>query len=800
MPRSKLTACRWIQFAWMICAAALIFLSTSNLRAQEKYLIMLNNGMQLGPGIVTKTNTISQTAFALGSQGAEAQVQAIGVLDDELRYTYFNAYQNNLANMVPSTAAPEERIVLPSKVEAEKSGGTIAIGGVANVTEFNEHGRRIYSIFTYRGRQDLLQGITELTASYASVEVLRGQKASHWDMRLATSSIPADKLLQILQHELDLTKPNEWMRMVRFYIQGQHFGEARKVLSQAIAKFPELADRASQLEQLNQMIANKAFQEIELRRRNGQHQFAANWLKSLSGTDVTEETKLKVEDQIADMQRQLTQVSQIVEQLRKHTQSLPPADQAVIQPIVEELSSQVGFDSLARLADYERLREDATIPFEQKVAFAIGGWLLGPGAGIDNLAVVKSLVRVRALVQEYLASADPARRQGILAELSKEEGGRPDLVAKLVATMQPPMPLPPAASDDPKGFYRLSAATDAATGNTTEYAVQLPAEYDPNRKYPCIVTLPGAGLSPELQINWWAGNYDAKSQMRHGFASRHGYIVVSPNWIEAQQVQYNYTEGEHAKVLSCFRDALRHLSIDSDRVFVSGHMEGATAAWDLALSHPDLWAGAVMVSPSADKFILHYEDNARYVPTYFVYGEHDASGLREKLGATIDKYIKRPKHDCLAVEYRGRGREHFYEELPRIIQWLELSSHRRNRAVSEIDVATMRPGDRFFYWLETPELNPDAVTNAFLFEPKTSGIKAKLLDPKTNGVLVSRLPAKRVWIWLSPDMVDFARPIQVTLYSKKKVFNLAPSIAILLEDVRTRGDRQAPFFQKIELP
>ena len=38
-------------------------------------------------------------------------------------------------------------------------------------------------------------------------------------------------------------------------------------------------------------------------------------------------------------------------------------------------------------------------------------------------------------------------------------------------------------------------------------------------------------------------------------------------------------------------DAMRRCSIDSDRVFIAGHGEGVTVAWDIALAHPDLWGG-----------------------------------------------------------------------------------------------------------------------------------------------------------------------------------------------------------------
>ena len=44
----------------------------------------------------------------------------------------------------------------------------------------------------------------------------------------------------------------------------------------------------------------------------------------------------------------------------------------------------------------------------------------------------------------------------------------------------------------------------------------------------CIVSLHGAGGTPEKQIDWWAGTYNKQTDLRLGQASRHGYIVIAP--------------------------------------------------------------------------------------------------------------------------------------------------------------------------------------------------------------------------------------------------------------------------------
>src|SRR5207247_2406433 len=159
-----------------------------------------------------------------------------------------------------------------------------------------------------------------------------------------------------------------------------------------------------------------------------------------------------------------------------------------------------------------------------------------------------------------------------------------------VAHMKPPKDTP----DRPFGYYELTV--DGLAGEAPiSYAVQLPPEYNPYRRYPTVITLNGGSTGPRMQIDWWAGGVDAKGN-RQGQGSRHGYIVIAPVWTVAHQGQYNYSLREHVAVLNSLRDACRRFSIDTDLVFLSGHAMGGTAAWDIGLAHPDLFAGVIPIS------------------------------------------------------------------------------------------------------------------------------------------------------------------------------------------------------------
>jgi pimeloyl-ACP methyl ester carboxylesterase len=778
--------------------------------AQEEFIAELRNGMRIGPGLVWDTDSLAANAFQQASNSQGRKV--IGVLDDGLRNTYYSNLPRNLLSIQKWNAPRSTQIELPSAEERARNGNTPNIRGIIALSNFNRFGRRTYSFATTRGQVDVVQGITLLTPKYAKIEVLRAEPDSFvWDQREAISSIPSDQLREILHQALDLSQSSEWLRLTAFYLEAERFGEARETVAEALRRFPtELADRAALLGQTEQLLANQLFDEIKLRARSGQHQFSMQ-LTDFPSQSLAIETQLKLEQEVDAVKQHVLQIAQVTSAIKEAVAKLPEPDQQVIAGVVQEMLDEVNFNSDARLGDFQRLRADDTIANENLVGLAIAGWVLGADAGVQNFAVAKSLLRVRGLVTEYLNSPTDARSQEILRILKTEEGAQPAFLDKLLETMKPPRKLPEQAEADPPGLHRLSINVG---GDTVNYLVQLPPEYDPNRKYPCVLALPGRTEPPEIEVEWWCG-VSVPSNFglyRHGQATRYGYIVVSPDWMTKIQPEYQYTEGEHHRILAVLRDALRHTSIDTDRIYISGHFDGATAAWDLAQSHPELWAGAVMISPGADKHITHYYENLRAkdregaeVPlgTYIVFGNKDGTYSESKVGNMATRYLTSPAYDSLVVEYQGRGRERFLSELPRIMEWMELTSHRRLRTPRNIETVTMRPGDRFYYWLEAPQILEDAAGNAFQFDPSKSGkFEANLLDSNFNGVSVASIPSmnRDAILWFSPDMVDFNRPITVQLRGDRSRHELTPDISIMLEDVRRRADRQHVFWQRLVVP
>jgi predicted esterase len=285
-----------------------------------------------------------------------------------------------------------------------------------------------------------------------------------------------------------------------------------------------------------------------------------------------------------------------------------------------------------------------------------------------------------------------------------------------------------------------------------------------------------------------------------GYGSRSGFIVVAPVWSRSGQRAYEYTPQEHQRVLAATRDAMRRASIDSDRIFIAGHGEGGTAAWDMALAHPDLWAGMISISGTPTKTIPHYEPNSRHVPLYMVMGELDGAKAG---GAILNDYMTF-NHDAMVVMYRGRGREYFYDELPRLFEWMTVNSHKRRKMPREIEVATIRKGDQFFWWLELGDLKPGVPVDPLLWNQaeRIRAGKVSAAIGADNQIRVQRGPADRFRLLLRPmqGVLDLNQEVVIREGSRSKRVQFDGSLEFMLEDVRQRADRKRAFWMTEVIP
>ncbi|MEM6469102.1 MAG: alpha/beta hydrolase [Planctomycetota bacterium] len=786
-------------FAWLFLLVA----GFDNASADQR--VVLKSGLAL-QGFLQDLPSLKKNALVAGGQGA---ARPILLVDDGLRRVY--VHRRGMVAGPPQEVRGFQRTI-DFKQDVTSGTDVQIVGDILAVSKFNAYGHRTITMRGPKGEViDIVQGITEINAVYAKVEALKAKPAYEWDMRISTRSLTDETLQNIFRGRMDQDDIKERLDVVRFFIDAERYRAAEEELVRAMRAFPdELADMGAQLVGIIQRQAAQLLDEAALRAKAGQLSYAKRVYERFPmnavGRTKREEVKVAYQN-LLDAEKD---VEKILVSLEEDLSKLPADRSAALRVIFDEIKRGLSPATLPRLSDYTRLRGAENVALDSRVALAISGWLMGPGSGEANLVVAESLVQVRDLVAEYLGTADAVRRDAIIELLKGMEGSQAEYIDRLLPFLEPVKDWPANSADaEIEGLHRIGILAGDEQVRTVarqpDYIIQLPPEYDPLREYPCLLVLAPPGALPEQELSWWAGDYFKELGARNGYATRHGYIVVSPLWYRPGQRFYEFTPREHDKVLAAMRHAMRHASIDSDRIFLAGHGEGATAAWDIALSHPEHWAGMISINGEPSKTMQHYYHNAKTVPMYFVMGDSagPAPAPLVRMGTELDN-LMHVRHDVTVVMYRGRGREDFYEEIPTLFEWMNAPLHVRREIPTELDHRTMRTGDQYFWWMELGPLKPLIDLNPILWDKAAKRIVTGEINATIGGgntIRVNSLPSEGYTLWLRPGMGIELNETVVVRGKGASVpvrINYDGEVKTLLEDTRQRADRKRPFWARVD--
>ena len=770
-------------------------------------VVTMRNGMEyIG-------NTASVDSFGSDILNPWNNAHQIGLVNDGLRRIVFNI--NSAGNNAPLD--PDHPYANPTYFEIPQRVHSVSTKGYGNLEfgPFDENGHRRVRATNSEGTTQFVQAITEITPRWCEVQTLANRGAKNWTMRIATNSVPPTTLRNLLDRQiLDRKNPADYFSIVDFFRESEQYNKALQELAFILQKFPELQEQiGEQRTALLQIRARQWKRQVQERIAAGQPELASKMLRAFDKGGVANEILVEM----ADVQQQLKNRDLRVQAIKKplfelinrllegqFEDQLEEQQIPMLRRFQEELESELAAENVDRLVAYQQVANDNGTSALQKISRAISGWFLGSNQATENFAISQSFYIVRDLVREYLTTEQASRRREIVAELAKYEGGEPRYLAAMIAQL-----VPPAAPElDDYDFkdpltYSFPVASPKAVEQPYEfkYHVQLPPEYSPYRKYPCILTLPG-DKDIDRQLLRWCGPYDPNLKIRMGQAMRNGYIVVCVDWKLPGQFEYRYSAVEHETVMRSFRRALRQFSIDTDRVFLAGHGFGADAAYDIGVSHPEHWAGVIGISGQLDKYPVLYKDHKHVrLPIYCVVGEKDVAAKEASAEAWNRWLPSKSFFECTVVEYIGRTKEPFLEEIVEVFKWTR--GYRRSLpaaqgfAVQECKV--LRPWDNYFWFFEMHEIPDDKVEWPALYGKPFPRSAVKISAKLNNNQFFFKPERLRggATVWLSPEFVDFGKRIQIG-NSDFRDF-VQPSRQVLLEDVRGRSDRQHPYWANVRL-
>lgn len=286
------------------------------------------------------------------------------------------------------------------------------------------------------------------------------------------------------------------------------------------------------------------------------------------------------------------------------------------------------------------------------------------------------------------------------------------------------------AGQDPyvthRGQVAIRAYLSKCTHTLQRYAVYLPRDYDPARRYPLIVALHGGSSNGHLFLNVFLGNnlpWERYRQMLWSPRSPRWYpdaVIVAPDGYG--QVLWRWM-GEQ-DVLDVVDDAVRHYSVDPSRVALMGLSNGGMGAYAVGIRHASRFSSVVAMagSPSWVRYAggraLDFEEpllegwsamdlleNARNTRFLFFHGDGDTGPMRpvyirelerrlDALGPPLamEGHWYRAGHDIL---YRVTGHG---DRLARFLHARDTGRPRRVRVVSRL----VRAAEQ--YWLRLERL------------------------------------------------------------------------------------------------
>ncbi|MDO5552748.1 MAG: alpha/beta hydrolase-fold protein [Planctomycetia bacterium] len=786
-------------FLSFICFFALFigFLSflCNSVSAAETRVVLKDGRVEVGA--IYPVKSVIELPNVKPEKERGVQSQKILIIDDNLRTIYVP--KNNILDLSPDeVSASLEVFRIHQRVNRVPSEQVAALGAWRTSVPFDEFGRRTIMA----GGTPVVQGITEIAPHYIRAEGLN----FYLDMRLSPYSIPRTTLSKLIKKQINPKSLDDRLRIYQFYVQAELYEQAQEELTEIIEDFKEEEGTDSQLEVgltlIRQLAASRLIDELELRQRAGQYYKVHDLLKSFQETGVSTDKVQAIRRMLLQYEEDARRETELLDQLTALHKAIGNEELRLeLTPLLTEINRELNHNTIGRFSEYFLAMHDGAVTDEQRLALALSGWLAGSTGADNRLEFAASLYRTRKLIRRFLLEKLPDARATLFESIRGEEAASPERVSLLLRAMKPPQSTPASARETPL-YYQITVPSFDGTQIT--YYVQLPPEYDPNRKYPTVVTLHGERTTAPMQVDWWCGPWSETTDRkgdpvreRYGQATRNGYIVIAPVWAQRGQ-KYKATARALAAVLYSLRDANRRFAIDTDRVFLSGHSAGGDATWDIALAHPDLWAGIIPICGAATKFAAELKRNAASLAVYAVGGELDGGKLaasREVLDWGMD--LSKP-YDMTYVQYRGRGSEAFSDELMKIFEWMALRT-RNFFPKEERTVYSLRPWDNFFWCVELTGFPQKYMVDPAFWTrgkvPVDRAAKTEFFKVNANSIKI-KSNADRAWIFLTPEYLDFQQKIEV-LFNSKKISPsngmITPSLRTLLEDARTRCDRIHPF-------
>ncbi len=362
----------------------------------------------------------------------------------------------------------------------------------------------------------------------------------------------------------------------------------------------------------------------------------------------------------------------------------------------------------------------------------------------------------------------------------------------------------------------------------TSYFVHLPDNYNPAKSYPMLIFLHGA-----VRYNEFA-DYQTKSilggwnRFYTEFADKHEVVLVFPSG--SKQFNWMIPDDGFFLIPTIVKQIKQSIHIDDNKIFISGHSNGATGSFSYLVKQPTLFAGfygfntypkvftgGTFVENTRNRSFINFStDQDYYYPTAandtltalmkalsIDYEDHRYNGFPHWFPAFDES---KPAHQVLFSDLLKRTRDPFPKEINwefdddqyGAIDWLD----NIKLDTSQTMAAWHAPVNfRIREWLDYDDRDSLIVLEvnkkAFNFPRKSGKVEARY---KNNTFELKTSRIKSLSINISPEMVNLDRKVKVfvngKLYFNRKV---GYDKDFLLQSFAENQDRKQLWVDVIEL-
>ena len=364
------------------------------------------------------------------------------------------------------------------------------------------------------------------------------------------------------------------------------------------------------------------------------------------------------------------------------------------------------------------------------------------------------------------------------------------------------------------------------------YLVVLPKDYHPERSYPLLVVLHGAvfvnrGFPEPFSLKKYPDEDTAGfNRFFTRFSAETGTIVVYPH--ANREFNWMYPDDGFPMIPRLVTDLKRMFNIDDNRVYISGHSNGATGVVSYLLKAPGQFAGfygfnstprvstgGTFIRNALNRSYFNVSTDKDY---YFPLSGHDTmTHIATRLGIDWQNHTyygfphwfpdfdaSKPAFTLMFADMAHRPRNPFAHDL-----YWECDDITHGRcdwlSIDRLDtLATAAPWQTRINFTATHWVNnmdtskvSDTVVQAFSFPRLSGAVKVHYASNRFD-LTTSRVGA--VTLFISPAMVDMSQPVTVWVNGRQVYRRLVGyDQAFMLQTFRATFDRKAVWVNRIQI-